>query len=240
MGIMIYRDREAASAAAATLIAAQMIEKPDCVLGLSASEMAGTVYRQLCGITAAGVLDWGEVTVFHTSEFLSRRAGQPGAQSAYLSRLLYQHVGLSGERIHTPNHIAPDMQAACSAYEAELVATRGMDLLVLYLGRNGHLAFNGPAREFSAFTHVELLPQNTMEECAGLTGTDGAISQAVTMGVSTIMSAKRILMLAIGRDVAGIASRMLSAAVTPAVPASLLQLHPSVTYVLDEEAASNL
>ncbi len=240
MGIMIYRDREAASAAAATVIAAQMIEKPDCVLGLSASEMAGTVYRQLCGITTAGVLDWGEVTVFHTSEFLSRRVGQPGAQSAFLNRLLYQHIGLSGERVHAPNHVAPDMQAACSAYEAELVASHGMDLLVLYLGRNGHLAFNGPAREFSAFTHVELLPQSTMEECAGIAGSDGAISQAVTMGVSTIMSAKRILMLAIGRDIAGMASRMLSSAVTPAVPASLLQLHPSVTYVLDEEAAANL
>ena len=240
MGIMIYRDREAASTAAVTMMAAQMIEKPDCVLGLTASEMANTVYRQLCGMTASGILDWGETTVFHTSEFIGRRAGQPGVQGSYLNRMLYQHVGISNSRIHAPNHTATDLQAACSAYEAELVATRGMDLLVLCLGRNGHLAFNGPSREFSAFTHVELLPQSTLEECAGLAGSEGIPSQAVTMGMSTIMSAKRILLLAFGTEVSGIASRILSTVVSPAVPASLLQLHPSVTFVLDENAAANL
>lgn len=238
MGIMIYRDKESASAAAATLIAAQMIEKPNCVLGMSATNMAQSIYRQLCGMTASGVLDWSEVTAFQASEFVGRRAGQPGMLGTYLARNLYERVGMT--RCHAPNHNAQDMQAACSAYEADLVAAGGMDLLLLFLGQNGHLAFNGPAREFSAFTHVELLPQNTMEECQSMAGSEGIVAQAITMGISTIMSAKRIVLLALGREISGVATRILSAAVTPAIPASVLQLHPSVTFVLDEDAAINL
>lgn len=238
MGIMIYRDKESASAAAATLIAAQMIEKPNCVLGMSATNMAQSIYRQLGGMTASGVLDWSEVTAFQTSEFVSRKAGQPGMLTTYLAKNLYERVGMN--RFHAPNHNAQDMQAACSAYEADLVAAGGMDLLLLFLGQNGHLAFNGPSREFSAFTHVELLPQNTMEECQNIAGSEGIVAQAITMGISTIMSAKRIVLLAIGHEVSGVATRILSAAVTPAIPASVLQLHPSVTFVLDEDAAVNL
>ena len=87
---------------------------------------------------------------------------------------------------------------------------------------------------------MELLPQNTIEECKGISGTEGMVAQSITMGISTIMSAKRIILLALGAQIAGIAQRILSSAVTPAVPASILQLHPNVTFVLDEDAAVNL
>lgn len=240
MGIMIYRDKDAASAAAATLIAAQMIEKPNCVLGLTATDMASLVYRKLVSMTASGILDWSEVTVFQTSEFMAKRAGNVGILSAYLASFLYEQVNMQLARVHAPNHNAQDLQAACSSFEADIIASGGLDTVVLYLGQNGHLAFNGPAREFSAFTHVELLPQNTIEECRGISGADGMVSQSITMGISTMMSAKRIILLALGAQVAGIAARILSSAVTPAVPASILQLHPNVTFVLDEDAAVNL
>lgn len=239
MGIMIYRDRDAASAAAATLIAAQMIEKPNCVLGLAASDMAAGVYKYLAGLTKAGVLDWGEASVFLASEFLLKRPGYAGALHTWLTKNFYEQAGLPQSRSHAPNHGAPDLQAACSSYEADIVAAGGMDTLLLFLGQNGHLAYNGPAREFSAFTHVELLPQSTMEEARPLAGGEG-VSQTVTMGMSTMMSARRIVLLALGPEVSGVASRMLSTAVTPAVPASILQLHANVTYVLDEDAAVNL
>jgi len=240
MGIMIYRDREAASAAAATVIAAQMIEKPNCVLGVSVTDMAAGVYKTLAGMTKAGVLDWGEVSVFQASEFLVKRPGYAGILGGYLSKGLYEPAGMPQARRHAPNHNAQDMQAACSSYEADIVAAGGMDTLLLFLGQNGHLAYNGPAREFSAFTHVELLPQNTMEEARSLSGSEGMVSQTITMGMSTIMSAKRIVLLALGSEIAGVAARILSTAVAPAVPASILQLHPNVTYVLDEDAAVNL
>lgn len=240
MGIMIYRDKDAASSAAATLLAAQMIEKPNCVLGLCATDMAALLYRKLVSMTASGILDWSEVTVFQTSEFMAKRPGNVGILSAYLASALYEQVNMQLSRAHAPNHNAQDLQAACSSFEADIVASGGLDTIVVYLGRNGHLAFNGPAREFSAFTHVELLPQNTIEESKAISGSEGIVSQAITMGMSTIMSAKRIILLALGSEVAGTAARILSSAVTPAVPASILQLHPNVTFVLDEDAAVNL
>ncbi len=243
MGIMIYRDRDAANAAAVTLLAAQMIEKPNSVLGLSASVMAADIFKLLSGMTAAGVLDWSEVKIFHTSEFTGQDTGAPGISGAYLKKNLYERIGLDIGRVRAPRHYAKDLQAACSEYESELVDAGGMDMLMLVLGRNGHIAFNAPAREFSAFTHVELLPPDTVEESRSLVNfrnDDHSFTQAITLGMSEIMSARRIVLLALGRDVANAAARMLSSAITPAVPVTLLQLHPSVSYVLDEEAAIEL
>lgn len=241
MGIMIYRDKSAASAAAATMIAAQIIRKPGSVLGLSAGRMVSDVYARLCQMTAEGVLDWSEVTAFHTGENINRKPGMPGIQSGFINKALYEHVGMDYARVHAPSHNAQDLQTACSAYELDIVEAGGMDVLLLTLGQNGHLAFNCPSREFSALTHVELLPQTTIEECARMFLKETEVSsQAIIMGMSTLMTAKHIILLALGREVSDCASMMLSTSISPAVPASMLQLHPNVTYMLDEDAAIGL
>lgn len=241
MGIMIYKDSNAASAAAATVIASQIIQKPNCVIGLSAGTMVQNLYAKLTEMTHAGVLDWSEVTTFHTGENINRRPGLPGIQSSFINKALYEHVGMDYARVNAPSHNAQDLQAACTAYEVDLVDAGGMDLLLLTMGENGHLALNSPAREFSALTHVELLPQGTMEECARLFPGDVEVSsQAIIMGMSTLMIAKHIVLLALGGGVAEYSSLMLSASIAPSVPASMLQLHPNVTYMLDEDAAANL
>lgn len=240
MGIMIYRDKESANAAAVTLLAAQMIEKPNCVLGLTASSMAADIFRLLSGMTTAGVLDWGEIKIFNTSEFVGQEAGSLGICGAYLKKNLYDRIGIDMSRVRAPRHYSKDLQAACTEYESELIEAGGMDMLMLVLGRNGHIAYNSPAREFSAFTHVELLPPDTVEESSRLVNlglNDLNHTQAITLGMSEIMSAKRIILLAFGSEVANAAERMLSSSITPAVPATLLQLHPSVTYILDEAGA---
>lgn len=242
MGIMIYRDREAAGAAAATMIAAKIIEKPDAVVGICACSTAQPTYRQLISLTSAGILDWSEVTAVHTSELMKKTGTDSGVMSHYLSTHLYAAVKMAPGRVIAPKHDADDMEAACNAFEEKLIDCGGMDLLLLQLGRNGHVAFNGPAREFSAFTHVELLPQSTIEECAAmLPGEAGPNhTQAVTMGMSTLLSAKQIILCGFGRELSSLATRMLSSTITPAVPASMLQLHPNVTYMLDEDAAAEL
>ncbi len=117
----------------------------------------------------------------------------------------------------------------------------GMDIVLLTLGQNGNLALNSPAREFSALTHVELLPQSTIEELPTmLPDARDIASQAIIMGMSTLLTAKRIVLLALGKASANSAGGMLSASITPVLPASMLQLHPNVTYILDEEAAALL
>lgn len=238
MGIMIYRNKTAASTAAATMIAAQLIRKPNSVMGLSASPMVLGIYQQLCAMTGAGVLDWNEVVTFHTGENINRRTGLPGVQSSFINKALYERVGMDYARINAPNHNAQDLQAACTAYEVDIVNAGGMDVLLLSLGQNGHLSFNCPAREFSALTHVELLPQGTLQEYSGIFGGESEISsQAIIMGMSTLMTARHIILIALGKEVAEYTTHMLSTSITPAVPASMLQLHPNVTYLMDEEAA---
>lgn len=241
MGIMIYRDKNAASSAAAAIIAAQIVKKPDSVFGFTPSIVAQGVYQQLSAMTAAGVLDWGEATAFHTAENINRKPGMPGVQSNFINRIFYSNIGIDYSRVNAPNHNAQDLHSACTAYEADIVSAGGMDVLLLVLGGNGHIALNCPAREFSALTHVELLPQNTIEECEQMYSAAGQISsQAIIMGMSTLMTAKHIVLLALGREVSAYTTQMLSISITPSVPASMLQLHPNVTYLLDEEAASGL
>ncbi|MDR1619545.1 MAG: 6-phosphogluconolactonase [Clostridiales bacterium] len=241
MGIMIYRNKNAASAAAATMIAAQIIKKPNSVIGLSAGAMLQVVYQKLCAMTAESVLDWSEAVTFHTGENINRRPGMPGIQGGFINRALYEHVGMDYARVNAPNHNAQDLGAACTSYEADIVERGGMDVLLLMLGQNGHLALNSPAREFSALTHVELLPQSTIEECEIMFPNEKEVSsQSIIMGMSTLMTAKHIILVALGGEVAERASLMLSTSITPTVPASMLQLHPNVTYMLDEDAAVDL
>lgn len=240
MGIMIYRDRHAGATAAATLLAAKLIEKPNAVMGIGAATELAPVFRNLIGMTAAGVTDWSEASVFHTAELMARKPGLTGALTNYLHKELYQHIGMELSRVHAPKH-APqqDMGAACIEYEETLVGSGGMDLLLMHLGRNGHIAFNGPAREFSPQTHVELLPQSTMEECSRMVGTDAMNAEAIAMGMGTVLSAGHIVLCAFGKEYAQHIERALGS-ITPAVPASMLQLHPNVTYIFDEDAAANL
>lgn len=241
MGIMIYRDSAAASAAATTMVAAQVIRRPNSVIGLCAGRMVEQVYARLSEMSSEGVLDWSEATTFHTGENINRRPGMQGIQSMFINKALYEKVGMDYARVHAPGHNAQDLQAACNAYEIDIVEAGGMDVLLLTLGKNGNLALNSPSNEFSALTHVELLPQATMEECARLFPGEGEVSsQAIIMGMSTLMTAKQIILLALGREVADCAAHMLSTSITPSVPASMLQLHPNVTYMLDEDAAINL
>ncbi|MDL2217102.1 6-phosphogluconolactonase [Christensenellaceae bacterium OttesenSCG-928-M15] len=239
MGIMIYRDKQAAGAAAAALIAAKLIEKPNATLGMGVSYAATPIYTQLVNMTAAGVVDWSETTVFHTSELLSTQPGM-GTIMSFLHRNLYKQVGMDLRRVYAPAHYANDMETACNDFENKILNTGGMDLILLYLGNNGHIAMNGPAREFPAFTHIELLPQSTMEECSMLQPQGGDVAQAITMGLSTALSAKQIILCAFGKGLSGTVERALNSTITPAVPASMLQLHPNVTYIFDEDAAVNL
>jgi glucosamine-6-phosphate deaminase len=206
---------------------------------MGVSNSALPIYSQLANMTSSGVVDWSEATLFQTSELLSARPGT-GTLMSFMEQSLYKQVGVELRHVFAPAHHSADMETACNDFENRILHSGGMDLIFLYLGNNGHIAFNGPAREFPAFTHVELLPQSTMEECAKFHLKGDESAQAITMGLSTALSAKQIILCAFGAGMAQVVGRALSSAITPAVPASMLQLHPNVTYIFDEEAAVNL
>ncbi|MDL2235094.1 6-phosphogluconolactonase [Christensenellaceae bacterium OttesenSCG-928-L17] len=239
MGIMVYRDRQAAGAAAATMIAAQLIEKPNAALALMASHTFQHIYRQLGAMTNAGILDWTEANVFLTSEIMND--GATGLFASYLSHYLYNEIAIPQKNLHAPRHNGYDLDAGCTDYEAEIEAAGWLDFLILPVLRTGHIAYNIAGTAMPALTHVQALPADVLEECkqAYMLETEDTL-QIVTMGMGTLMNAKRIVVCAFGAEVAKVAEGILSSNVSATEPLSMLQLHPNVTYILDEAAAVNL
>lgn len=230
MGILVYKDAVSACAAAATLFAAQIIETPDSNLGFVTGSTPAGVYGQLVEMTASGILDWSDINTFNLSEYVGLPLGHPESSLACMEENLFAKVGIKRRNIHLPKGDMKDLDAACATYEDEIINAGGIDLLLLCLGRNGSIGFNAPGREFPPVTHAVPLPAEPSAKPR----------YALTMGIGTIMSARRIVMLATGEEKADAVSRMLNSAVSPAVPATVLQLHRKVTYILDESAASRL
>ena len=155
---------------------------------------------------------------------------------------LFRHVNLPPDRIHFLDGLAPDFEKECDRYEREIAAAGGIDLQILGLGSNGHIGFNEPAPALVARTHRVALAPATRRDNAGLFGGDPVAvpEEAVSMGIATILHARRILLVARGAAKAEIVERVLAGPITPDVPGSFLQLHPDVEIVLDPEAASSL
>lgn len=222
MSVLVYRDKSIAGAAAATLLAAQVIEKPMSVLGLDYSEDIVPVYRALARMTADGLLDWSDITAFALSEHV----WADGAQSiaSRMQTLFYEHVNLDAGRRYTPDAEAADWSVACTDYEDGILRAGGIDLAFLAVGPDGSIAYNVGAPELAPVTHVERTQ-------------DGRV---VTVGLGTVMGAQKIVAYLVGGDKAAMAGQILNGPVTPQVPATYLQLHANVVFLLDEAAAAQL
>lgn len=241
MGVLVYRDQATASEAAATLIAAQVIEKPQSVLGLCAGNMMEGIYAKLSVMTGSGLLDWSDIIAFNLSEFVGMRSNQNRSLGGFMSHYLFDKINARRLNLHAPESCAVDLAAACTSYEDEIANAGGMDLLLVYIGRNGHLAYNEPARDFTSLTHASPLTESSIEEnMAYFTAATEETPRVITMGVSTILSAKRIIAVAVGQNIAEVAARVISGPITPGLPASVLQLHNDVTFILDEAGAMRL
>ena len=239
MGIMVYRDQAAASAAVATLVASQLIEKPNSVLAVMASSRSLPIYRQLGAMTSAGILDWNEAEFFLTSEILN--PDNIGIFDSYISHYLYNEIGIPAGNVHAPRHNTQHVDDACTAYEADIASAGGVDLLLLPIESTAHLAYNLAGNSLTTLTHTQPLPSDISEECRkNYSLSFQGNLQMITMGISTLMSAKRIVVCAFGSDMVKTTDGMLAETVSTAKPLSLLQLHPSITFALDEAAAAHL
>lgn len=219
MSILVYKEKKLAGAAASTLMAAQIIEKPACALGLDYSEELLPTYRALARMSRDGLLDWSDVRVFGLSERV--RADEQNSIEAQLDSVLLSQVNLENRNRHMPDADASDWSVVCSGYEDEILDAGGLDCVLLNIGSDGSVAFNIGAQEIAPVTHVE--------RTAG--------GRVVTAGISTIMAAKKIIALITGEDKADIACSIFHGPVTPLVPASYLQLHANAVFLLDDAAA---
>ena len=239
MKIIVTKNYDDMSRKAANIISAQIISKPNCVLGLATGSTPIGTYDNLIDRYQKGDLDFSQVSTVNLDEY--RGLDHENDQSYYYFMMnhLFKHVNIDVEKTHVPDGTEPDSDKACSDYEAIVESYNGVDLQLLGLGHNGHIGFNEPADEFSKTTNCVDLTESTIQANARFfEKIEDVPTQAYTMGIGTIMSAKKILVVVSGEDKAEILNKVINGPITPQVPASILQLHPDVTIVADEAALS--
>ena len=222
---------------AANIIAAQMILKPNSVLGLATGSSPIGTYKELVKMNQAGDIDFSDITTVNLDEYRGLPRDNDQSYYYFMNDNLFNHVNIDKARTHVPNGMVEDAEVECGNYEALIKEVGGVDLQLLGLGHNGHIGFNEPSEEFDKVTHCVDLQESTIEANKRFFASiDDVPRQAYTMGIGTIMAAKKILVVVSGKDKAEIVKKAFTGPVTPHVPASILQLHPDVTVVCDAEA----
>ena len=238
MKVTVFKDERTLARTLAAQIAATLDSTPDLVLGLPTGRTPVRTYHELGTVHA----DFSRATTFNLDEFLGIGPDHPGSYRAFMEQHLFSRVNLRPERIHVLNGAAPDPEAECAHYERAIADAGGIGLQLLGIGTNGHIGFNEPARELAARTHRVRLKESTRRSNAALFG--GAVDQvpaeALSMGMATILHARRIVLLATGAGKARCVERMIDGPVTPRLPGSFLQLHRCAEIWLDRAAAGRL
>ena len=233
-----YKDM---SRKAANIISAQVIMKPDCVLGLATGSTPIGTYQQLVEWYKKGDLDFSGVTTVNLDEYKGLPRTNDQSYYYFMHENLFDQVNVNPKNTHLPDGMEPDSEKECARYEKLICSLGGVDLQLLGLGHNGHIGFNEPGEAFEKETHCVNLQERTIEANKRFfASADEVPRQAYTMGIKTIMQAKKILVVVSGEDKADIVAKAFFGPVTPAVPASILQMHNDVTLVGDEAALSKI
>lgn len=237
MEIFIVPDAAAIGAVAAGIIAAVVRSKPDAVLGVATGGSPLPVYAALAGHR----LDLSRVRAFALDEYVGLPAGHPESYGEVVRREVTERLGLDPGHVRVPAGGAEDPERAAVEYDISIRAAGGIDLQLLGIGHNGHIAFNEPGSALDSRTRVETLAARTREANARYFGSLSEVPErCITQGLGTIMEARHLLLVVHGQDKAAILAAALSGPVSAECPASVLQRHPHVTVVADESAASQL
>ena len=222
---------------AANIISAQIIMKPDCVLGLATGSSPVGTYKQLIEWYNKGDLDFSRVTSINLDEYKGLSPENDQSYRYFMNYNLFNHVNIDKSRTFVPDGLESDSQKACDVYNEIIRQQGGIDLQLLGLGHNGHIGFNEPGEAFEKETHCVNLTKSTIEANKRFFEREEDVpKQAYTMGIKSIMQAKKILIVVSGKGKADIVKKAFFGPVTPEVPASVLQLHNDVTLVGDRDA----
>lgn len=231
------KDYDEMSRRAANVISAQLIEKADSVLGLATGSTPIGLYNCLAERCVMGDLDFSKVTTVNLDEYKGLTHDNDQSYYYFMNKNLFSKINIDPANTNVPDGTIEDPEEACAKYEAIIAATGGIDLQLLGIGHNGHIGFNEPADVFPKLTNCVNLTESTINANARFFASiEDVPTQAYTMGIQTIMNAKKILLVANGAGKAEILKKSFFGDITPQVPASVLQLHPDVTVVGDEEA----
>jgi glucosamine-6-phosphate deaminase len=242
MLVILKRDAAEISRQAAQLVASAVRRKPALTLGLATGGTMVAVYQELVRLHKAGSLDFSRVVTFNLDEYLGLPAAHPQSFHHFMQENLFAHVNINPHNIHIPDGtIRGDYDLYCKSYEDAIRQAGGIDLQLLGIGRNGHIGFNEPTSSLGSRTRLKVLNQETIDDNAKFFAPGEESPRcAITMGIGSILEARKILLLATGASKAAAVAKSIEGPVTSAVPASALQLHPEVTFVIDDPAAAQL
>ena len=241
MNIIKALDYNDMSRKAANVISAQVILKPTCVLGLATGSTPIGIYKQLVEWYHKGDLDFSRVKSVNLDEYCGLSSDNNQSYRYFMNNYFFSHININMDSTYVPNGLATDLEAECTRYDSLIYQLGGIDLQLLGIGMNGHIGFNEPDIRFEKTTHIVHLDDSTITANARFfTTPDEVPKKAITMGIKSIMHAKKVLLVAGGPEKEEIIKKALYGPITPDVPASILQLHPDVTIVADEAALSKL
>ena len=239
MRLIRAKDYADVSRKAANIIAAQVHLKPDCVLGLATGSSPIGTYKELIAKYEAGELDFSQVKTVNLDEYVGLPKDHDQSYAYFMRTNLFDHVNIDQANCNIPSGMNPDAQAECARYDAVIDAFGGADLQLLGLGPNGHIGFNEPCDEFVNGTNkVELTKATIDANQRFFAKREDVPTHAYTMGIGSIMKAKRVLLLVNGAGKAQAVKDCFFGPIKPQSPGSILQLHPDFTLVADEEALS--
>jgi len=233
---------EAVAVVAADLVTRTVRRKPDAVIGLATGSSPVALYDELAARVAAGTVSFARCSAFMLDEYVGLGAGHPERYRTVIDRLFATRVDIDATRVHGPDGLATDIAAACADYERLIAEAGGVDVQILGLGSDGHVAFNEPGSSLASRTRIKTLTSQTRADNARFFDgdLDAVPRHCLTQGVGTILEARHLLVLATGAGKADAVHECVEGAVSAMWPASALQLHPTVTIVVDEPAASRL
>lgn len=241
MEVIIQPTPEEASDIAARLIARQVREKPDSVLGLATGGTPLALYGLLARMHREDGLDFARVTTFNLDEYVGLAPEHPASYHHFMRESFFRHVNIPEERQHIPDGLAENIPAHCKAYEEAIRRAGGIDLQLLGLGADGHLGFNEPGSSLASRTRIKTLTGQTLQDNKRFfPGEEEVPHHVITMGLGTIMDSRMCLLLAFGESKAEAVQLTVEGPVSASVPGSLLQFHPRAKVIVDDAAASRL
>ncbi len=237
MKIIVTESYEEMSQKGAEYIAALLKTKPNCILGLATGSTPVGMYKCLSEMNKAGEITFKDVTSYNLDEYYPLAPDHDQSYRYFMNNNLFYHIDIDMSKTHVPDGLANDPEQMGKDYDAAIEQAGGIDLQVLGLGPNGHIAFNEPEEELYVGTHLTGLTQSTIQANSRFFASiEDVPTQAVTMGLGSIMKAKQIIVLASGKAKHTVIEKMLGGRITTAVPSTLLLTHPNVVLICDKEA----
>lgn len=239
MNVLIYDNDEQIGIAAGNYICSQVIQKPAAVLGLATGSTPIHTYKNMIELYKKGAVDFSKVTTFNLDEYVNLDISDKNSYHSFMHENLFDYINIPEENINFLDGNAENIEQECVDYEDRIKNAGGIDIQLLGIGSNGHIAFNEPSDFFPRISHIVTLKESTVKDNSRFfKSIEEVPTHAVTMGIGSIMQAKKIIIIATGKNKAEAVKQLVKGEVTPACPATVLQFHTDVTLMLDKDAAS--